>query len=114
MENTTGSQSDLFWLVWLHLLMEFIRWEPEEVKGAVLALGASANVAMYVAIKLGDKELLEAALAEGANLHWLVNAPPIVFKRLLLALETEVGILGTILDHIRADQREALCKYLLL
>jgi len=112
MENTTGSQSSLFWLVWVHLLTEFIGWNPE-VKGALIAQGCSANVAMYVAIKKGDKELLEAALAEAANPLWCVNGKKIVFETLGRDWEDRVEVVGTILDHIRADEREALCKSLL-
>ena len=112
MENTTGTQSALFWLVWVHLLKEFIGWNPE-VKGALIAQGCSPNVAMYVAIKQGDKELLEAALAEGANLHWSVNGKEIAFETLRGRSKDEVGILETIIDHTRADKREALCKLLL-
>ncbi len=112
MEDTIGSQSSLFWLVWAHLLTNFFAREPE-VTGALLAQGCSSNVAMLVAMKLGDKGLLEAALAERANLHWSVNGKEVVFETLRRNFEDQVEVLGTILDHMRAEEREALCKSLL-
>ncbi len=111
MTNMAVPQSSLFWVLWLHLLTQYLEREPnKKLKATLIAQGCSPNVAMYVAIKERDSELLEAALGEGANLYWSVDGKAVVFETLWWHSVNDIKVLGTILDHTRADKREAICK----